>query len=213
MSATAVTTTTTGDATRRAFGVTFDYRCPFGRIVHDHIFEGLRAGAPWDVTFLPFCLGQSHVEPGMPDVWDEPDRDSGLLALQLAISVRDNQPEAFLAVHHALYEHRHVGGGSLRDRGTLADVVRDAGADPDTALADVDSGRTLEVVRAEHHRYVDSHQVWGVPTFVVGSAAVFVRLMSRADGDGALAVSTIERVLDTIEWPVLNEFKHTSIPM
>lgn len=199
--------------TRRAFGVTFDYRCPFGRIVHDHLHAGLRAGAPWEVTFLPFCLGQSHVEPGMPDVWDEPDRDTGLLALQLAISVRDNQPDSFLDVHHALYEHRHVGGGSLRDADVLTRVISSAGADAGSAFADVATGRTLDVVRGEHQSYVDSHQVWGVPTFVMGGSAVFVRLLDRADGDGDLAMRTVERILDTIEWSSLNEFKHTSIPM
>ena len=53
---------------------------------------------------------------------------------------------------------------------------------------------------------------FGVPTFVSGDHAVFVRLMSRPVGDGALAISTIERVLDLIgDWPELNEFKHTTV--
>jgi len=208
-----VTSQTSRDSGRRAFGVTFDYRCPFGRIVHDHLYAGLRAGAPWDVTFLPFCLGQAHVEPGMPDIWDEPERDTGLLALQLAVSVRDRQPGAFLEVHHGLYEHRHNGGGSLRDRAVLAEVLTRHGADADAAFADVDSGRTLEVVRTEHQSHVDSHQVWGVPTFVMGPSAVFVRLLERADGNGDLAVRSIERILDMIEWTALNEFKHTSVPV
>ena len=197
---------------RRAFGVTFDYRCPFGRIIHDHLHAGLRAGAPWDVTFLPFCLGQSHVEPGMPDVWDEPDRDTGLLALQLAIAVRDRQPESFLDVHHALYEHRHTGGGSLRDPEVLARVISSAGGDAEAAFRDMATGRTLDVVRTEHQQYVDSHQVWGVPTFVVDDKAVFVRLLRTSEGNADVAVSTIERVLDDIAWPILNEFKHTSVP-
>ena len=54
--------------------------------------------------------------------------------------------------------------------------------------------------------------MWGVPTFIVGDAAVFVRLLELPGDDGAVAVRTIERVLDQIEWPILNEFKHTSIP-
>lgn len=196
----------------RAFAVTFDYRCPYARIAHDHLHAGLTAGADWDVTFLPYCLGQSHVDEGMPDVWDRPDSDSGLLALQTAISVRDRQPEAFLAVHHGLFQFRHVRNGSLRDRDALAAVLKSAGADPDAAFADVDSGRTLDVVREEHHRFVDSHGVWGVPTFIAGSAAVFVRLLDRADGDGDLARATVERILDTMEWGILNEFKHTTVP-
>ncbi|MGA1543003.1 MAG: hypothetical protein ACO38D_11060, partial [Ilumatobacteraceae bacterium] len=88
----------------RTFAITWDYRCPYGRIAHDHVVTGLRAGADWDVTFLPFCLGQSHVEPGMPDVWDAPETDSGILALQVAVAVRDQQPHAFLDLHHALTE-------------------------------------------------------------------------------------------------------------
>ena len=54
--------------------------------------------------------------------------------------------------------------------------------------------------------------MWGVPTFIVGDRAVFVRLMSLPDGDGELAISTVNRILDQIDWPMVNEFKHTSIP-
>ena len=197
----------------RAFGLTFDYRCPFARLVHDHVVEGLRDGADWDVTFLPFCLGQAHVEDGMPDVWDTPDGDSGLFALQTSISVRDKQPSAFLDVHQALFDHRHVGGGSLRDRQVLAGILAANGADPAAAFADVDSGRTLDVVREEHEKYVRSHSVWGTPTFVVRDSAVFVRLLDHARGDRELGRRTIDRILDDIDWPILNEFKHTSIPM
>ena len=197
----------------RSFGLTFDYRCPFARLVHDHVVEGLRGGADWDVTFLPFCLGQAHVEEGYPDVWDAPDTDSGLLALQAAISVRDHQPTAFLDVHQALFEHRHTAGGSLRDKSVLAGVLSAHGADPDAVFADVGSGRTLGVVREEHTRYVTSHSVWGTPTFVVGGSAIFVRLLDHSHGDATAARRTVDRILDDIEWPILNEFKHTVVPM
>ena len=54
--------------------------------------------------------------------------------------------------------------------------------------------------------------MWGVPTFMVGDDAVFVRLTERSDGDGDLAKHRIEQVLDLIaDEPVLNEFKHTSL--
>ena len=42
-------------------------------------------------------------------------------------------------------------------------------------------------------------------------AAVFVRLL-ELPRDGADAVRTIDRLLDQVEWPILNELKHTSIP-
>ncbi len=200
----------------RSFGLTWDYRCPFARIVHDHVITGLQAGADWDVRFLPFSLGQSHVVDGESDVWDRPEdapnADTGLLAQQLAVAIRDTQPHVFLAAHHALFEHRHVSTGSLRDRDVLSKVVVDAGVDAEAAWAEVASGRPLTTVRAEHTAYVASHDVWGVPTFIVGDAAVFVRLMRGANGDSAFAIATIERVLDDIDWPILNELKHTSIP-
>jgi len=54
--------------------------------------------------------------------------------------------------------------------------------------------------------------VWGVPVFIVGDKAVFVRLLERPNGDAALATRTIERILDNVSWSALNEFKHTSVP-
>lgn len=196
----------------RDFAVTWDYRCPYARIAHDHIVHGLRSGAEWNVHFVPFCLGQSHVEEGMPDVWDAPDNDSGLLALQVGVAVRDNQPHAFVELHHALFEFRHTHNGDLRNRSALSDVLTRCGIDAAAVFAEVDSGRPLASIRDEHTRYARSHDVWGVPVFIVGNAAVFVRLLDRPEGDEALARHTIERILDLIAWDSLNEFKHTSVP-
>lgn len=197
----------------RSFGLTFDYRCPFARLVHDHVVEGLRAGADWNVTFLPFCLGQAHVEYGEQDIWETPERDSGLLALQLAISLRDQQPDALLDYHQAMFNYRHVSGGNLNDRAQITAIIESAGGNAEQAFADVESGRTLTVVREEHSKYVNSHQVWGTPTFIVDGKAVFVRLLDHAHGDTDVAKRTIDRILDDIDWPILNEFKHTSVPM
>ena len=56
-------------------------------------------------------------------------------------------------------------------------------------------------------------EVFGVPTFIADDRAVFVRLMTRPEGDGKLAEKTVERVLDTfVEFPELNEYKFTKIP-
>ena len=47
-----------------SFAVTYDYRCPFARNVHEHLVEAMRGGAEWDVEFLPFSLTQAHIEEG-----------------------------------------------------------------------------------------------------------------------------------------------------
>ncbi|HEY3484511.1 MAG TPA: DsbA family protein [Ilumatobacteraceae bacterium] len=196
----------------RSFALTYDYRCPYARIGHDHVLTGLAAGADWDVTFLPFSLGQAHVGEGETSVWEEPEKDSGIEAMQASIAVRDNQPEMFRAVHRALFDHRHVDAGNLRSRDVLTEVLQRAGADTGAVWDEVDSGRPLATIEKEHMGHVASHNVWGVPTFLVGDRAVFVRLLHTPDGDGELAIATVERVLEQIDWPILNEFKHTSIP-
>lgn len=199
--------------TTPAFAVTWDYRCPFARNAHEHVLAGLAAGADWDVTFVPFSLGQVHVEEGQAPIWDRPDDDSGLAALQVGVWVRDTAPDAFLDVHRALFAARHDRGQDLRDRDVLAEVLTGAGLDATTALGAVGDGSLLATVRAEHEAAVADHDVWGVPTFVVGDQAAFVRLMDRPGDDGAHARTTIDRVVDLlVTAPALNELKHTSIP-
>lgn len=196
----------------RTFAVTWDYRCPFARIGHLHVIEGLRAGADWNVTFAPFSLGQAHVADGEPDVWDDPAKESGLLALQVGVTVRDQHPDAFLDVHEAIFDARHVEGADLRDEAVLRAVLERHGLDAGRVL-DASRSGALDVVHKEHDRVVADHDVWGVPTFLADGQSVFVRLMDGPDGDGDLAVRTVERVLDLMTgWPQLNEFKHTSIP-
>ncbi len=196
----------------RSFSVTWDYRCPFARNAHEHVLAGLEAGADWDVTFVPFSLGQVHVAEGEPDVWERPDADSGLLALQVGVTVRDRYPEHFRTVHGALFALRHDQGQQLNDRTLLAKALVDAGVDADEVFSVVDRGDALATVRAEHTAAAQDHKVWGVPTFIVGDQAAFVRYMHRPGDDGAAATATIERALNLLDWPDLNEFKHTSIP-
>lgn len=203
----------TNPVNRLSFAVTWDYRCPYARNAHEHIVEGLRAGAPWDVQFVAFSLDQPHVAEGQPSVWDEPDHYPGLLATAAGIVVRDRYPEQFLDVHEALFGARHDRALDLRRREVLAESLDGAGVDGAGVLAALDEGWPYETFRKEHEAAVSSYDVFGVPTFVARGRAVFVRLLSRPAGDAALAVSTVERVLDlTSGWPDLNEFKATSIP-
>jgi hypothetical protein len=197
----------------RAFAVTWDYRCPFARNAHEHVIDGLRAGAPWDVTFVPFSLGQVHVAEGEPDIWGHWRDDTGLLALQAGTVVRDRHPDRFLDVHEALFALRHDHGGQLRDEAAVRGVLSEQGIDADAVLEEIDGGQPIATVQLAHETAAKEHRVWGVPTFIVGEQATFVRLMDRPRGDAAHAIRSIDRVLDLLDdFPTLNEFKHTSIP-
>jgi 2-hydroxychromene-2-carboxylate isomerase len=158
------------------------------------------------VRFVPFSLSAAK-----DPTWDRA-QDSGLLALELAVAIRDTQPDAFLAAHRALFEIRHGKGRSLKDEAVLRSELAAAGVDVDAAFAEVASGVALKTIAAEHDAGVRDHHVWGVPTFIAGDQAAFVRLMDRPR-DGGDSVKIIERVVGLLGgWPDLNEFKHTSIP-
>jgi hypothetical protein len=196
----------------QAFAVTWDYRCPFARNAHEHVLAGLAGGAPWDVRFVPFSLSQTHVEEGGTDVWDDPTIDSGLPALQVGVVVRDWFPEQFAAVHEALFALRHDQGQSLRDEAILRELLTANGVDADAVFDEIATGKPLTLIKAEHTEAVERWKVWGVPTFIVDDQSAFVRFMHRPEGDNELGRSTVDRVVDLLAWPELNEFKHTSIP-
>ncbi len=202
----------------RSFAVTWDYRCPFARNAHEHVLAGLAGGADWDVTFVPFSLGQVHVAEGEPPIWDRPGEDSGLLALRLGVAVRDQRAEVFPAVHRDLFALRHDHAGQLSDPAALREVLAPhvGGEEADRLVGAADDDATLATVRAEHERVAAERAVWGVPTFMAGpAAAVFVRLMDRNPGvteeDRGRGRAGVERILDLVEWDDLNEYKHTSI--
>ena len=195
-----------------AFAVTWDYRCPFARIAHEHVVEALLGGADWDVSFVPFCLGQVHVEEGQPDIWETPEVDTGLLALRAGVVVRDRFPDRFLTFHRSMFDARHLAGAQIRNEQVVRDVLTAAGVDADAVMTEIATGAPLDTVRKEHEAAVADAEVWGVPTFMAGGQAAFVRLMTTPEGDTESARRTVERIVDMLTgWPELNEFKHTSL--
>ncbi len=94
----------------------------------------------------------------------------------------------------------------------MVEVLDAVGVPGDEIMAEVAGGKPRRVFREEHERSVAEHSVWGVPTFIVGGRAVFVRLMTRPQGDADLARRTIERVVTLVtDEPAINEFKETTI--
>ena len=188
------------------FGITFDYLCPFARNAGEAVLNGIEQGKSWTPRFVAFSLAQAHVDDGDPDVWDDPHGRSGVLALQWGIAARDHFPTEFPAIHRALFAARHDHGLDIKDESVIRDAVASAGGDPDAIAEVVASGTPLERLAAEHTEMVEDLQVFGVPTFLVGDHATFIRFMSRGD------VDDLDRALDLLAWTNLNEFKRTTIP-
>jgi 2-hydroxychromene-2-carboxylate isomerase len=196
----------------KPFAVTWDYRCPFARNAHEHLVAALADGADWDVTFLPFSLGQVHVPEGGTAVWDDPAKEPDLLALAAGVVVRDRYPDRFGVAHLALFTARHDDGLDLRLPDVVADVLDRAGVPGADIVAEVKSGEAVKEIARAHTEAVSKWSVFGVPTFIVDDDAVFVRLMSRNDGDGAAGRQAIEGVLRLLdEQPDLNEYKFTTL--
>jgi protein-disulfide isomerase-like protein with CxxC motif len=194
----------------RPISVTFDYRCPFARNAHEGVVAAMRSGALTDVEwrFVAFSLDQSHLEEGQVSVWDQEPAEwgTGVLALLYGIAVRDTFPDQFLDAHLALFAARHDQGRKLDDEAVLRDVVASVGLDADAVTDEVGSGRPLKTLMTEHVQAVDEWDVFGVPTFVEGDQAVFVRFMDRG------RVDDLERMVDLLTWTRLNEFKRTRLP-
>ena len=178
----------------RSIAVTFDYRCPFAYNGNAAVIAALRAGSDVDFRFTPFSLDQVHVEEGAPPMWerDPSEWGSGVLSLPYGIAVRDAFPERFFDAHLALFAARHDHGLQLKDEDVLAEEAH--------------SGRPLKTLATEHTEAVDRWAVFGVPTYIEGEEAVFVRFMERG------RVDDLERALDLLPWSRLNEFKRTRIP-
>jgi protein-disulfide isomerase-like protein with CxxC motif len=194
----------------RPISVTFDYRCPFARNAHEGVVAAMRSGALSDVEwrFAAFSLDQSHLEEGQVSVWDQEPAEwgTGVLALLYGIAVRDTFPDQFLDAHLALFAARHDQGRKLDDEAVLRDVVASVGLDADAVTDEVGSGRPLKTLMTEHVQAVDEWDVFGVPTFVEGDQAVFVRFMDRG------RVDDLERMVELLTWTRLNEFKRTRLP-
>jgi hypothetical protein len=193
----------------RRFAVTWDYRCPFARNVHEALIKGLRDGKEWDVRFLAFSLDQVHVEEGETPAWERDLDDegaTGVRPLLWGIAVRDTFPQHFLDFHGAVFQARFDEGRRIADEWVLRAAAEQVGLDPCAVAAEVASGGPVKTLEAEHTEAVDQHAVFGVPTIIEGDEAVFVRLMERGQ------VGDFEQVLDLVGSTHLNEFKRTRIP-
>jgi len=193
----------------RSFSLTYDYLCPFARIANEAVVTALRAGADWEVTFVAFSLAQTKVAAGAPAAWDRPaggEHTRGVLAHTWAIAVRESFPDRFVDFHTALYDARFDSARDVDDAAVLGDVAASVGLDGAALAEIVASGKPAQLLATSHRDAVDRWAVFGVPTFISGEEAVFVRLMERHRPED------LEQVLDLLDWTRLNEFKRTRVP-
>jgi DSBA-like thioredoxin domain-containing protein len=197
----------------RRFDLSYDYRCPFAKNIHLHVVTALRAGANFDVTFVPWTMSQGYKEVGAPDVWDDPARDPELLSLAVSTSIRDHQPEHFLDAHEALFRARHERALRLVTREEISEALSPTKVDLAAVFDDADTRRPHKVI-GESFREFERYEAFGVPTFVVDGDATFVRYMTVPSDDAAASVSLIDSLLTLMSTQSdLNEFKHTKVPM
>ena len=195
-----------------SFELSYDYRCPFAKNIHLHVLAALKAGADFDVTFVPWTMSQGYIPEGNPDSWDDPAYDADHLSLNVSISVRDQQPELFLAAHEAIFRARHEHAVRLVTFDELDAVLQPLGVDMQKVRLDVASRRPHEVLAHSFAKF-DKYEAFGVPTFVVDGDATFVRYMTTPTSDLHASVKVIQSILDLIALePELNEFKHTRAP-
>ena len=172
------------------------------------MIAAVRGGADFDVRYLAFSLDQIHIPEGEPPVWDRDPAEwgSGVRALCYGIATRDHFPDQFLDAHLELFAARHERGGKLTDVAVLHDAVARAGIDPDAIAEIAARPETLATLAREHTEAVGRYAVFGVPTFIEGDEAVFIRFMERGN------VDDLHRALDLLQWDRMNEFKRTRIP-
>lgn len=187
--------------------ITFDYMCPFARIANEAAIELEREDPSATFVFAPFSLHQNALDDDGVAIWDTPNGidGRGVRALLWAIAVRDDFPDRFRDFHIAVFSARHDDGADINDADVLAGLARTAGVDAGAVADAVASGTPMKTLQAEHGALVEDHGVFGVPTFISGGEAVFVRLMERHQPDD------VRSVLDMLQWTDLNEFKRTRV--
>jgi hypothetical protein len=190
-----------------SFSITYDYLCPFARNANEMVVEAIAGGEDLDVSFVPFSLKEVHADEDDAAQWELPmdELGTGVLALLWSIAIRDNYPDSFLEFHVSLFNARHDGGSDINDESVIEAVTESVGLDPIKIRECVATGVPAKTLGTEHSRILEDYGVFGVPTFIQGDEAVFVRFMDRHE------VRDLERVLEMLKWTNLNEFKRTSI--
>ncbi len=120
--------------------------------------------------------------------WEEPvtDLPSGLWGLRSGVAAGRQGVDKLGTFLPLLLKARHVDRKDLGDKDLLRSVAQEAGLDVERFMGDLEDPSTLEEVAASHTEAVETHGVFGTPTFVFeGGASAFLKLVRPSDPEDA----------------------------
>ena len=128
--------------------------------------------------------------------------------------VRDQHPEPSSTCTRPCSRSATTTAATCATRARCRATLDGVGVDADAVFAAIATGEPLETIRKEHEASAASHQRVGRADLHRSGDA---RHLRAPDGPARAATAPtppapIDRVLDLLAWPDLNEFKHTSIP-
>jgi predicted DsbA family dithiol-disulfide isomerase len=172
------------------FDVFFDYLCPFVYRVAS-MLEVVRGSAarPIEVRWRYFSLTQVNSKDDGWTVWNAPAAVivRGRLAFAAAEAAR--RQGRFDDLHMPLLDARHRDRLDLDDATVVERVAQDSGLDLERFRADLHDAHILDALARDHIDAVQTHGVFGTPTFLFeDGASAYVRLAEPLQGEAAVEV-------------------------
>ncbi len=141
-----------------------------------------------DITWKHFSLEEANAQGRNLRVWETPDiSEAQALVAQVAAEAAKRQgAELFDRFHLALMESRHGGEGRIRlnDPAPILALAAEVGLDADRLREDMADPAMAEAVGRDHTEAVDTHGVFGTPTFVFeDGAAIYLKALVPPEED------------------------------
>ncbi len=147
-------------------------------------------------------------------VWTRPSgyESTGLEAFAAAEAARrQDRPDAWERLHHALLDTRHTGKKETLTREVVERLAQEAGLDGPRLRADLDDPTILNRL-AEQHQAAAAEGVFGTPTLVFeNGGSGFLKMLPAPTGDEALRTWGLVRALLS-DQPAIAEIKRPRKP-
>ena len=158
-----------------------------------------QGGETLDINWRGFLLEQinNKEEPGWK-VWEQPDdyECRGLWALRAGEAAKKQGKEAFQKFHIALLRARHEDRVNIGDKDVLMEVASTVGLDLEKLRTDMEDPAIKDQVVTDHLEAVESHGVFGTPTFVFpNGAAAFVKMIKPPEGKAARTLELLSELM------------------